>query len=399
MRVCILVGSIAISGGTYVIVQHANYLVSKGYEVTLAIQEPFNDLTKAWHDGLKNLRCVPFDMAKTETFDLVIATWWKTALELAEFNAKQYAYFVQSIESRFYPEHEEPLRKLVDATYTLPVHYITEVTWIKEHLYSLYAQNAEIVKNGVRKDLYFPSSQLPYINDNLRVLIEGPFRVPFKNVGKTIQLVKKAGVSDITLLTSSPVRWIPGVTRTYSKVPINQVADIYRSCDVLVKLSTVEGMFGPPLEMFHCGGTAVVYDVSGFDEYIQPHQNALVARMGDEEAVITHIRALMQNKDMLADLKKQALITATNWPSWEQSSMDFYDWINRVLNSPPSCSRESIATRVATAWQDYIPAEQFRLKNMPQPQLKHKITSLIRELPPSGRNFIENIIAIYESLY
>ena len=41
-----------------------------------------------------------------ERFDLVFATWWKTALELHRINAYQYAYFVQSIESRFYPESE-----------------------------------------------------------------------------------------------------------------------------------------------------------------------------------------------------------------------------------------------------------------------------------------------------
>jgi hypothetical protein len=38
---------------------------------------------------------------------------------------------------------------------------------------------------------------------------------------------------------------------------------VYRSCDILGKLSYVEGMFGPPLEMFHCGWTAIVYNVTG----------------------------------------------------------------------------------------------------------------------------------------
>ena len=85
----------AISGGTYVIVQHASYLSEHGYDVTLAVQEPFNEETLSWHDKMTQLTCLPFQVAKNETFDLVIATWWKTALEINHFNAPRYAYFVQ----------------------------------------------------------------------------------------------------------------------------------------------------------------------------------------------------------------------------------------------------------------------------------------------------------------
>lgn len=42
-------------------------------------------------------------------------------------------------------------------------------------------------------------------------------------------------------------------------------------------------MFGPPLEMFHCGGTSIVYDVTGHDEYIVHDKNGLVAKTDDDE--------------------------------------------------------------------------------------------------------------------
>lgn len=66
--------------------------------------------------------------------------------------------------------------------------------------------------------------------------------------------------------------------------------EIYRSCDVIVKLSYIEGMFGPPLEMFHCGGTAIVYDVTGHDEYIVHEKNALVVKTDDDKQVINYIK-------------------------------------------------------------------------------------------------------------
>ncbi len=69
------------------------------------------------------------------------------------------------------------------------------------------------------------------------------------------------------------------------KIPVESTPVIYRSCDVLLKLSKVEGMFGPPLEMFHCGGTAITYDVTGSEEYLVSGRNSLVVPMDDEKAV------------------------------------------------------------------------------------------------------------------
>ena len=63
-RICFLVGSVAMSGGTYVILQHASFLRDQGHEVTLAVQEPFGPDTAAWHDEGTKLRCVTFDDAR-----------------------------------------------------------------------------------------------------------------------------------------------------------------------------------------------------------------------------------------------------------------------------------------------------------------------------------------------
>ena len=197
----------AISGGTYVIVQHAAYLHDQGYDVTLAVQEPFTAQTLAWHDCTSRLRCVPIDAAKSATFDLVIATWWKTALELRHFNAPRHAYFVQSIESRFYPATEVPLLALVDVIYQLPCAYVTEATWIRDHLAAGYGHEVALVRNGIRKDVYRTSG--PVIaprdpNRQPRVLVEGHFGVSFKNTALGVRLAREAGAKDIWVLTVRP---------------------------------------------------------------------------------------------------------------------------------------------------------------------------------------------------
>ncbi len=400
IKVCFLVGSMAISGGTYVIVQHATYLQDHGYDVTLAVQEPFTSQTLAWHDRVSRLRCLPIDSAKSEAFDLVIATWWKTALELRQFNAPRYAYFVQSIESRFYPEAEVPLRALVDSTYRLPCAYVTEATWIRDHLATCYGHEVALVRNGIRKDIYRtmgPSIAPRDPNRQPRVLVEGHFGVSFKNTALGVRLAREAGAKDIWVLTGTPLRWVPGVSRVFSRVPMNVTPEIYRSCDILIKLSTVEGMFGPPLEIFHCGGTAIVFDVTGHDEYIVQGQNACVVRRGDIDGVVAMLRRLLDERAELAQLQAGALKTAEAWASWDESSSAFLDWVESALVGF-TVDREVLAELSDKAFSGYVRDEQERLANAPR-MPRHRLSTLAARLPPSLLRSLKQLEAAGEVLF
>jgi glycosyltransferase involved in cell wall biosynthesis len=399
-RICFLVGSLAISGGTYVIVQHAAYLHDKGYDITLAVQEPFTEQTLAWHDQTSRLRFVPIEAAKSETFDLVIATWWKTALELRHFNAPRYAYFVQSIESRFYPADEVPLRKLVDATYQLPGAYVTEATWIRDHLATGYGHEVALVRNGIRKDVYRtmgPTMAPCDPNRQPRVLVEGHFGVSFKNTALGVRLAREAGAKDVWVLTGTPVKWVPGVSRVFSRVPMNVTPEIYRSCDILIKLSTVEGMFGPPLEIFHCGGTAIVFDVTGHDEYIVDGQNACVVRRGDMDGVVATLRRLLDDRAELAKLKAGAQKTAKAWASWDESSAAFRDWVESAL-AGFTVDREVLAELSEKAFSDYVRDEQERLANAPR-MPRHRLSTLAARLPHSLLRSLKQLEAAGEVLF
>ena len=99
--VVFLVGSTAISGGTFVILQHAIALKNVGWHVTLACQM-IDHQGSPWHSALDELDVISIEDVGNQVFDVAIATWWRTVLELHRVNAQQYLYFVQSIESRFY---------------------------------------------------------------------------------------------------------------------------------------------------------------------------------------------------------------------------------------------------------------------------------------------------------
>ncbi|WDH51674.1 glycosyltransferase [Pseudomonas chlororaphis] len=401
MELCFVVGSMAISGGTYVIIQHASYLRARGHNVTLAVQEPFTTETLAWHDEAPKLRCLPIDEAKKQPFDLVIATWWKTVFELGNFDSRRYGYFVQSIESRFYPISERPLRALVDATYNFPIEYVTEATWIQQHLKDSFGQHADLVRNGIRKDVYSingPTIEARPAGKQPRVLVEGHFGVSFKNTALGVRLAREAGAKDIWLLTGSPISWIPGISRVFSRVPMVKTAEIYRSCDILIKLSTVEGMFGPPLELFHCGGTAIVFDVSGHDEYILDGSNAIVVKTGNVDGVVKALKQLLTNSEELLRLQDEALKTAEKWPSWPEASVLFENWVEKCMSAPP-VNKAKLIDLTTNAFSEYSTAEEDRLSNNPGIVRRHKLSALAAKLPSSFKLRIKQLEAVGEVIF
>lgn len=351
MKICILIGSADISGGTGVIFEHALHLAAVGHEVTIAPLLPQEAAASGWHRGLERLRFDDLETVAKERFDLALATWWRTVYELPRIQADRYAYFVQSIESRFYPGGSAAWH-LADATYDLGLPMITIARWMRDHLRRrTRAARVALVRNGCDKRLFRPEGTIisPRQPGRLRVLVEGALGVDFKNVARTIRLLRPSAADEIWLLTPTPISRYPGVARVFSRVSGERAAAIYRSCDALVKLSVVEGMFGPPLEMFHCGGTAVVWEVTGADEYIAPERNALMCAAGDEAGVIAAVNRLKSDPALLERLQAGARRTARVWPDWPDSGRRFATALEEIVTRPATVHGEELATRVRDA--------------------------------------------------
>ena len=80
---------------------------------------------------------------------------------------------------------------------------------------------------------------------------------------------------------TGPAAGLPVSTAPPGRSARPQLAALYAESDVLLKLSRVEGMFGPPLEAFHKGATCVVTPVTGHDEYIVHGENGLIVDWDD----------------------------------------------------------------------------------------------------------------------
>jgi hypothetical protein len=119
--------------------------------------------------------------------------------------------------------------------------------------------------------------------------------------------------------------------------PVSQaeLAELYAEADVLLKLSRVEGMFGPPLEAFHRGATCVVTPVSGHDEYVMHRENGLVVDWDDTAGTARALDLLAGDRALLHRLRWSALATARSWPSWEQQGQVMAGVLRALRREPP----------------------------------------------------------------
>jgi hypothetical protein len=126
-----------------------------------------------------------------------------------------------------------------------------------------------------------------------------------------------------------------GVDRVVGPVPHREMAALYAETDVVLKLSRVEGMFGPPLEGFHRGATCVVTEVTGHEEYIQHGWNGLVADWDDPAGTARLLDRLARDPRELHFLRTNALATAQSWPDWEQAGQFMTLALERIRREPP----------------------------------------------------------------
>lgn len=339
LKIAFLLPSDRISGGVLVVLEHASRLKDFGIECEVVFKESAPaGAPRATADF--NVAVVDYTAAKTRRYDVAVATWWETAFDVYEIPAASYAYFVQSDERRFYADWNPPAAQLVELTYRWPFNFITEASWIKDLLAREFSVNAAYAPNKICHKTFFPDAPIAQ-KSKLRVLVEGPGGLPFKRVEAAIRAANAVeGIELWYVATDGVVKPDWKVDRVFSTQPRSELRKIYSSCDVLLKLSTVEGFFCPPLEMMACGGTAIVSAVSGHEEYIRDGVNALVVPLDNHEAAVSALKRLKSDSALLAQLKSAGIGTAKSM-RWEDSTAAFAEFLKNCAPAAALSQRET----------------------------------------------------------
>ena len=337
MKVAFLVNDLQLSGGVGVVVQHARRLSAmEDWDVTLVLVRDAEG--PSWHGygHLPHLHVCSRLEAMADRYDIAVATWWETAFSLFEISAERHVYFVQSLEDRFY--HHTQVEQLAAAmTLDLPVAFITEAQWIVDTLADLRPDApCYLVRNGIDKETFAPLAEVAPSQGPLRVLIEGSPYVWFKHVPEAVQAAAAMLEPHRVTVVASDLRGGTELAADEVVGPLSQreMAELYASNDVLLKLSSVEGVSGPPLEAFHRGATCVVTPVTGHDEYVEHGVNGLLTDWDDLRGTARHLDLLARDRALLHFLRTNALETARAWPSWEESSQQMAAALLAIREEP-----------------------------------------------------------------
>jgi hypothetical protein len=183
-----------------------------------------------------------------------------------------------------------------------------------------------VVRNGIDKDVFLPHAvvedalEIPEVP--LRVLIEG-------NPDMWLKAIPDAEAAVRAMTEPAEVTLVSG-----GRSP-EEMADLYSSHHVLLKLSRVEGVALPPIEAMHCETPCVVTPHSGHDEYVEHGVNGLIVGFDDLPATTESLDRLARDPDLLGHLTDGALRTAQTWPSVEKSADDLAEALTELAAAPP----------------------------------------------------------------
>lgn len=342
VRVAFLTQDLQLSGGVGVVLEHASRLAADhGFDVTLVHTGSARE--DAWSfPVLDGMHVVPLDEARGHSFDVAVATWWETTTALFELGARRYAAFVQSLEDRFYASWA-PERLAASSVVDLPVRFVSEARWIVDLLDGLHpGTRALYVRNGVAKEVFrSPPEVAPALSGPLRIVVEGSRAVGFKGVDAALEATRRMREPrHVTLITPDGTgAGADGADEAVGPLSAREMAAALSEAHVLLKLSRVEGMAGPPLEAFHMGATAVTTPVTGHDEYVEHGANALVVDWDDLRGTARALDLLARDRAYLHGLRCGALATARGWPSWRQQSTVMAAALRTIASEPPPSHR------------------------------------------------------------
>jgi len=352
VKVAFLVNDLQLSGGVGVVVAHARRLVAHhGFDVTLVLAR--EQKAPPWrYDTLEHLHVASLTDAHADRFDVAVGTWWETAFSLFTVPADRYAFFVQSLEDRFYtPEQAE--RRWAPLVTDLPVAYLTEARWIADTLAQLRPEApCLLVRNGIDKTVYTAARDpQPRLDGPLRILVEGNPDVWFKGIEEAAKSLRRMREPKHVTFVSGLAGDVAehGFDRVLTGLSATEMAALYAETDVVLKLSRVEGMFGPPLEGFHMGATCVVTAVTGHDEYVEHGWNGLVTDWDDLAGTARLLDLLARDRRLLHFLRRNAVATARAWPGWERQGQVMALALRRIGRTPPPPAPAALAQLMADA--------------------------------------------------
>jgi GT2 family glycosyltransferase len=275
LRVVYVTEDTGVGGGHRDIFEHLNRLAARGHEVALYTLGPPPD----WFELRVPVRSFEFYDELIDALAplqaLKVATWWNTAAPVWRASVLRGVpvYFVQDIETSYYPDDESVRHAVIDS-YRSEFRYMTISGWNRERLREL-GLDAQLIPPGIDLDTFRPRPDVQRRADMVLALGRSN---PLKNLPLTVAAWRALPQPrpELCLFGIEPALATDPGMRYVESPTDEQVAELLAQATVLVQTSVHEGFCLPPLESMATGGTVVCTDAHGNRDFCVDGVNCLM---------------------------------------------------------------------------------------------------------------------------
>jgi len=327
-----------LAGGIRIVIQVANALAKKGHRVRIIVPDyaaipPFRledsvQLEIKRTRGAKLVRKIYYllnlSLTSTQESDICFATGFKTSYFLClskwlRLSRTRLVYLIQHSEALSQASNggiwERVLCFLARLSYRLPLKRLAVSHWTKD---TIADENAVVIPNGIDLSTFRPVNGTrsgatefvvgtiggPGARKGYRVFLDAMNQMPEEHKQNMKVIVS----------TQLQVELPSGVaTELLKRADDSELAAFYRSCDVFVCTSFIEGFGLPGLEAMACGVAVITTACGGVSEYAS-NTNCLMVSPGDSRAIAQSIVRLREDRALRSRLRGNALETSSLFP-------------------------------------------------------------------------------------
>jgi GT2 family glycosyltransferase len=315
LRVLYVTEDTGVGGGHRDVFEHLNRLQERGHEValyTLGEQPEWFPLRVPVH-SFEDYDELVAELSEEDA--IKVATWWNTSAPVWRASVLRGipVYFVQDIETSYYPDDERTRHAVLDS-YRPEFRYMTISSWNRERLREL-GLDAELIPPGIDLETFHQRADVQRREG--MVLALGRTN-PLKNLPLTLDAWRSLGqLSEISrpelcLFGIEPeLADEPGIR--YVRSPSDeQVNELFNQATVFVQTSTHEGFALPPLEAMATGGAVVCTDAHGNRDFCVDGENCLMPEP-NQAAVAAALARLLGDPELRERLGLAGMKTAKEY--------------------------------------------------------------------------------------
>lgn len=324
-----------VCGGSKIILEYANKISDKGYDVTIITY----DVKPEWFklsDNIKFIQVPSNEDWKDYIFDcdLIVATSWKSIYSAVESGKAPVAFFEQGGSHIFdFNNISEKKKNVVQKRLNLVPYIYTVSSYTKDKIKEVYARDSKVICNAVDSSIFYPREAENVDKDIVDITIIGSEDFKFKNIENILKAVRilKMEYNNINL------NWITQTEPKRNNEPaiINpkqkEIGDILRKTDIYICNSEYESFGLPTLEAMTCGAAVITTDTGGMRDFVEDGYNALITKQNDIDDIVKKAKMLIDDKDLRIKLSKNGMKTASKF-NWNASVEESIEYFNDIAN-------------------------------------------------------------------